>query len=121
MKKTLLTIALSVAFSIPATLIVQQFVAPNTHIVTVDTTKLLNDLTAELASQSLPEAAINIKIDEWAVTFDSAITRWASQNNSIIVDKSYILNQNTIDITRDIAAMIDIQAKHDPNQSEDRF
>ena len=121
MKKTILTIALSVAFSIPATLIVQQFVAPNMHIVTVDTTKLLDDLTVKLTNRALPEATINIKIDEWAVAFDSAVTRWASQNNSLVVDKSYILNQNTIDITRDIATMIDTQTKHDPNQSEDRF
>lgn len=121
MKKTILTIALSVAFSIPATLIVQQFVTPNTHIVTVDTTKLLDDLTVKLTNKALPEATINIKIDEWAVTFDSAVARWATQNNSIIVDKSYILNQNTTDITQDIAAMINTHNKHDPNKSEDRY
>ena len=102
-------ILLSVAFSIPATLIAKQLLHPDMHIVTLDTSQLSHELTLKLAKEQLSDTALDQRIMAWRRNLNHIVTQWAEQHDGTVIDKQVIYNRNTVDITNEISALMNAQ------------
>ena len=95
------TLVLSVALSIPTTLIINHLVNPPPRFAVFDLKGTVQAYSKDLAEQGLDEGTLTVKTRQFSVMLDAVLTRYSHQNNVILLVEPAVI-KGTPNVTQSL-------------------